>query len=87
MLSVTKNQDDFSESVSWLESQQIQYGLKLGVLSGEFVEVPDNVIQNPAKWSPDMTKHYTLKDIFYADETGIYDCPLPSHSKVVKTDT
>ena len=43
------NHDDFIASNGWLESWQKQYGVKLGVLAGQTVEVPEDVVEDWAK--------------------------------------
>ena len=41
--------DDFAASNGWLESQQKWCSVKLGVLSGESAEVPEDVIHYGVK--------------------------------------
>ena len=53
-------------------------------MGGESAEVPEDVVEDWAKWLPDLTKDYALKD--NADETGLYYSALPCRSMVVKFD-
>jgi hypothetical protein len=86
MLSITMNHDEFTASNGWLESWQKRYGVKLASLAGESAEVPEDVVRDWAQRLPELTKDYALKDIFNADETGLYYRALPNRSMVVKSD-
>jgi len=80
------NHDDFTASNGWLESWQKRYGVVLGNLAGESAEVPQDVVTDWIKRLPSLTEGYDLKDIFNADETGLYYLALPTRYMVVKSD-
>ena len=60
------------------------YGVKLAVLCVELIEVLEVVVQDWAQRLPELCKDYAPKDIFNADETGLYFRALPTRSMVVK---
>lgn len=54
--------------------------------SGESAEVPQSAVDDWTKRLPDICAGYALKDIFNADETGLYYRSLPRTSLVHKND-
>ena len=80
------NHDHFTASNGWLNAWQRRYGVKLAVLCGESAEVPEAAVQDWAQRLPEICKDYAPKDIFNADETGLYFRALPTRSMVVKGD-
>jgi hypothetical protein len=85
--SVEMGHDDFTASNGWLEAWQKRYGVKMAVLAGESADVPQEAVAEWAKRLPDIIKDYELKDIFNADETGLYYRALPARSMVIKGDS
>ena len=69
-LAITMNHDDFTASND----------------CGESAEVPEAAVQDWAQRLPELCRDYAPKDIFNADETGLYFRALPTRSMVVKGD-
>jgi hypothetical protein len=72
MLSQERNEDGFKASNGWLEAWRKRYGVKSCVLSGEAVEVSDDVICDWSARLPALCEGYSSSDIFNADETGLF---------------
>ena len=85
-LAITMNHDHFTASNGWLNAWQRRYGVKLAVLCGESADVPEAAVQDWAQRLPEICKDYAPKNIFNADETGLYFRALPTRSMVVKGD-
>jgi hypothetical protein len=84
--SYSMQHDDFSASNGWLNAWQKPYGVKLALLAGESADVPEDAVKDWAQRLPDIIKDYDMKDIFNADETGLYFRALPCRSMVIKGD-
>ena len=85
-IAMTLNLDDFSASNGWLESWQRRHNVKFSVLSGEAAGVSRASVENWTKRLPDLIKGYDPKDIFNADETGLFNRALPKQSMVIRSD-
>lgn len=86
LYSVEMNHDDYSASNGWLYRFQKRYNIKCSVLSGEGADVSSEVVEDWEKRLSHMCEGYALKDIFNADETGLFYRALPSRSLVAKGD-
>ena len=76
----------FTASNGWLYRFQIRHSIKASVLSGELADVKEEVVQECARRLKDKCEGYVLKDIFNADEIGLFFSPLPVRSFVIKGD-
>ena len=72
--------------VGWLEKWLTRYHVKCAVLCGENEEVKEDVLQDWSRRLPVLCSGYDMKDIFNADETGIFFRALPSRSMIAKGD-
>ena len=85
MLSVKLgNCDNFSASNGWLQSFLKRHNIKSSILSGEAADVSEDVLDDWVKRLPSILEGYDTKDIFNADETGLFFRTMPSRSYVVK---
>ncbi|GBN79036.1 hypothetical protein AVEN_172882-1 [Araneus ventricosus] len=79
---------DASFSSGWLHKFKLRRGIAGKIVSGESgdidCETVDVCIQNQL---PDLIKGYEQKDIFNADETGLFYNLLPSKTLDIKSDT
>ena len=85
-MSLELDHDDFSASNGWLESFLKRYNIRLSALSGESAEVPMDVIEEWTQRLPDILAGYDPKDVFNADETGLYFRALPDRTYAIKGD-
>lgn len=85
-LIVEMGHTDFAASNGWLISWQRRHNVKFGTLCGESAEVSEETCQDWMKRIPQLTAGYGLKDIYNADETGLYYRALPNRSMVVAGD-
>ena len=60
--------NNFTASNGWLKKWQKRYNVRMGVLSGEAADVDPSVISD---WGVRL-KWYALRDIFNADEMGLF---------------
>ncbi|GBM44094.1 hypothetical protein AVEN_75907-1 [Araneus ventricosus] len=78
---------DASFSSGWLHKFKLRYDITGKTVSGETGDVDcetvDTWIQNQL---PDLIKGYEQKDIFNADETGLFYNLLPSKTLAIKLD-
>ncbi len=74
--------DLFTASNGWLESWRKQFNIKSLALSGESNSVDPAILDDWASRLPTVLEGYELKDVFNADETGLYYRTLPSRSLV-----
>ena len=85
-LSREMGHDGFTASNGWLHRFQKRHNIKCSVLSGESADVKEEVV---AEWSERLAskcEEFELKDIFNADETGLFFRSLPCRSLVAKGD-
>ncbi|GBM71388.1 Tigger transposable element-derived protein 4 [Araneus ventricosus] len=79
---------DASFSSGWLYKFKLRHGITGKTVSGESGDVDcetmDDWIQNQL---PDLIKGYEQKDIFNADETGLFYNLQPSKTLAIKSDT
>ena len=86
MLSMEMGLDEFTASNGWLESFKKLHGVKASVLNGESADVNEDVVRDWSVHVVDICAGYEPKDIFNADETGVFFRTLPNQSLVVKGD-
>jgi hypothetical protein len=81
------NQLDFKASSGWLESFKMRNNISSKVLIGDSNEVdPEVVSRFQAKFS-DFVGDFEPKNIFNADECGLFYKAMPDHSLVIKGDS
>ena len=76
MFAVEMGHKDFTANNGWLHRFQIRHTIKASVLSGESAELKEEVVQ---EW----VRRLKDKDIFNADETGLFFRSLHVRSLVV----
>ena len=76
----------FSGSNGWLEKWQKRHNVRMSVLSGEAADVDPTVVSDWGERLKTICEGYALKDIFNADETGLFYRALPTRSMTVKGD-
>ncbi|KAE8738361.1 hypothetical protein FOCC_FOCC016158, partial [Frankliniella occidentalis] len=68
----------FTASEGWLTRFKERHGIKYKKVSGESADVPEETVEN---WTsvvlPGLLQGYTLKDVYNADEFGLYINMLP----------
>ena len=69
--------DQFSGSNGWLEKWQKRHNVRMVVLSGEAADVIPTVVSDWSECLKTICQGYALKDIFNADETGLFYRALP----------
>lgn len=79
--------DDFTASNGWIDRMKKRHNLVYRSLSGESSSVDETTIEEWKKDLPNLTKGYKPKDVFNADETGLFFNLLPDKSYVVKGDS
>jgi hypothetical protein len=76
---------DFKASEGWLNGFKTRHGISGKVISGEAASVNDSEVD---AWKghklPDILKRFQPKDIYNADETGLFFQSLPNRSLVQK---
>ncbi|BFZ15182.1 hypothetical protein BsWGS_18221 [Bradybaena similaris] len=78
--------DDFSGSNGWLDRWRTRHNVRFGSLCGESGDVSADVVADWTKRLPDLCAGYELKDIFNADETGLFFRAFPNKSMLSKGD-
>ena len=87
MFSMETGHDDFTASNGWLDRWKKRFNVKCNVLSGESADVSEETVLEWKQRLPSLCEGYNLKDIFNADETGLYYRAMPTRSMVAKDDT
>ena len=70
--------ESFAGSNGWLDKWQKRHCVRLAVLSGEAADVDLTVVSDWGERLKTICKGYPLRDIFNADETGLYYRALPT---------
>ncbi|XP_042901996.1 tigger transposable element-derived protein 4-like [Parasteatoda tepidariorum] len=78
------HEDNFKGSNGWLESFKNRHGIIFRKLCGERASVPESVCEDWIKNIPDLVKGYEPKNIFNADETGLFYQCLPDKTAMFK---
>ena len=71
------NIDGFKASNGWIEKFRRRHGISYSTTSGECSAVDQNIIEHWKSESPKKTEGYEDRDIFNADETGLFFNLLP----------
>ena len=74
----------FTASNGWLEKWKTRHNVRQFSVAGEDGEVNAETIESWAERLPEIVKGYELKDIWNADETGLFWRALPDKSLSVK---
>ena len=78
--------DGFTASNGWLHKWQKRHTVHMSALSGEVPGVNPIVVSNWGEQLKTICEGYARKDIFNADETGLFFRALATWSLVVKGD-
>ena len=87
LIAMEQGLDNFTPSNGWLESFNRRHNIKLAVLSGEAGDVDSSVVSDWKKRLPQLCDGYDDKDIFNADETGLYYRALSNRSMVTNQES
>ena len=71
-------------SNGWLEKWKTRHNVRQFSVAGEDGEVNAETLESWAERLPEIVKEYELKDIWNADETGLFSRALPDKSLSVK---
>ncbi|XP_052240655.1 jerky protein homolog-like [Dreissena polymorpha] len=77
---------DFKGSSGWLTSWKSRYSVKAFKVSGESAGVDQQTVSDFKSRLPDIIQGYSLENICYADETGLYYKALPDKTLAVRGD-
>ena len=80
------NVTGFTVSNGWLDKWKTRHNIKRFNVAGEDGEVNAETLESWAEWLSEIVKGYELKDIWNADETGLFWRALPDKSLSVKKD-
>ena len=87
MLSLELNHDDFTASLNdWLESFQKRHNIAASLLSGEAADVPQDTVDQRQPRLASICEGYDARNIFNADETGLFYRAMPQQSLAKKSD-
>ena len=78
--------EGFTASNGWLDRWQKRHNVRLATLSGEAADVNEEVVEDWGQRLESICRGYQLRDIFNADETGLFYTALPTKSMSVKGD-
>ena len=78
------NVTGFTASNGWLEKWKTRHNVKQFSVAGEDREVNAETLETWAERLPEIVKGYELKDIWNADETGLFWRALPDKSLSVR---
>ena len=72
------NYDKFTVSNGWLKSFCMRHRIKFSTLHGEGAQVSQEAVDQWMSELPNVTKNYTLRDVYNCDETSIFFKTLPN---------
>ena len=79
---------DFKMDRGWIDRFKDRHGIGMKVISGEAASAPtETTVEWRGKELQDVLKEYNEKDIFNADETGLFYKCLPNKTLALKGDT
>ena len=73
--------EGFTASNGWLDRWQNHHNIRLATLSDEAADVNVEVVKDWGQRLESICRGYQLRDIFYADETGLFYKALPTREK------
>lgn len=80
--------DEFTASAGWLQKFKLRYGITYKRVCGESGAVdPETVSAWREDMLPTLLRDYELKDVFNADETGLFFNLLPDKTLAMANDT
>lgn len=83
-IAALKGIENFTASNGWISRFKERYGLKFKKLCGESASCDDGVIQDWFSKLPTLIQGYDPRDIYNADETGLFYKCLPDHTLALK---
>ncbi|XP_065357188.1 tigger transposable element-derived protein 4-like [Calliphora vicina] len=78
---------DFSASSGWLERFKKRHNISFRTISGEAASVNQNDVINFTEKVPSLIEGYDSRDIYNADETGLFFRALPDKTFALKGET
>ena len=84
ILALTLDHDEFQVSNGWLVRWKTRHNVRCAILNGESGDVPQDAVADWTQRLPAICEGYEAKDIFNADETGLFFRALPTRSMVAK---
>ena len=87
LLSMSFGYNDFTGLNGWLDGWKARHNIRCSVLNGESADVPEDAVRDWGKRLPVLCDGYEARNIFNADETGLFFRALPSKSMVTKGDS
>ena len=75
---------DFRASNGWLEAFKRRNNIRLAAISGEGNDVDVNTVEDWKKRLPSICEGYEPRNIFNADETGLFYRALPNKTMAIK---
>ena len=84
LLSMNYGYDDITGWNGWLDRWKARHNIRCSVLNGESADVPEEAVRNWGQRLPLLCIGYEAKDIFNADETGMFFRAMPTKSMVTK---
>ena len=76
--------EGFTASNGWLDRWQKHHNVRMATLSDEAANVNEEVVDDLNKQLQSLCRGYQLRDIFNADETGLFYRVLPTKSMCMK---
>ena len=74
----------FTASNEWLDRWQKRHNDRMATLSGEAADVNEEMVEDLSKRLESLCRSYQLRDIFNADEIGLFYRSLPTKSMCIK---
>lgn len=78
------NYVDFSASSGWLERFKKRHNITFRAISGEAANVNQDVVKSFTEKVPSLIEGYDSRDIYNADETGLFFRALPDKTFALK---
>ena len=87
MFSMQFGHNDFMASNGWLESFKLRHNIQSATLSGEASDISATLEADWKRHLETILEGHELKDVFNADETGVFYQDLPNKSFMVRGET
>lgn len=76
--------DEFSGSNGWLDRWQRRHNVRMSTLSGEAADVSASIVEDWSRRLESVCRGFLPRDIFNADETGLFYRAMPTKSMTVR---